>query len=94
MARTWDMMPPEVRRLYHDKLNPSLEYMDSMIRNANKPEVVAAVILKALCAKRMKIRDVGGKDVRMMPFLQRVLGENLFEMMVISSQKLPKPDWR
>ena len=94
MAKTWDMMPPEVRKLYYEKLNPSLEYMDSMIQNANKPEVVAAVILKALRAKRMKIRYVGGKDVRMMPFLQRFLGENLFEKMVIGSQKLPKPDWR
>lgn len=94
MAKTWQMMTPEVRELYYDKLNPSLEYMDSMIQNASKPVVVARVILKALRAKKMKIRYVGGRDVRMMPFLQRFLGENLFEKMVIGSQKLPRPDFK
>jgi NAD(P)-dependent dehydrogenase (short-subunit alcohol dehydrogenase family) len=93
MAKTWDTMPEEVRALYYEKLNPSLEYMDNMIQQANPPEVVAEVVLKALKAKTMRIRYVGGKDVRFMPFLQRVLGENLFEKLMITIQKLPKPDW-
>lgn len=93
MAKTWDMMPEAVRELYYEKLNPSLEYMDNMIQQANPPEVVAKVILKALHAKNMRIRYVGGKDVRFMPFLQRLLGENLFEKLMITVQKLPKPDW-
>jgi NAD(P)-dependent dehydrogenase (short-subunit alcohol dehydrogenase family) len=93
MAKTWGMMPEAVRELYYEKLNPSLEYMDNMIQQANPPEVVAEVILKALNAKNMRIRYVGGKDVRLMPFLQRLLGENLFEKLMITVQKLPKPDW-
>jgi len=93
MAKTWEMMPNYVRELYYDKLNPSMEYMQSMIKAANPPEVVAKVILKALKAKKMRIRYVGGKDVQMMPFLQKVLGENLFEWMMIKVQKLPSPDW-
>lgn len=93
MAKTWDMMPADVKELYYEKLNPSLEYMDSMIQKANPPEVVAKVILKALKAKKMKIRYVGGKDVRFMPFLQGILGENLFEKLILSVQKIPKPDW-
>jgi NAD(P)-dependent dehydrogenase (short-subunit alcohol dehydrogenase family) len=93
MAKTWDMMPEAVRELYYEKLNPSLEYMDNMIQQANPPEVVAKVILKALNAKKMRIRYVGGKDVRFMPFLQRLLGENLFEKLMITIQKLPKPEW-
>jgi NAD(P)-dependent dehydrogenase (short-subunit alcohol dehydrogenase family) len=92
MAKTWDMMPPEVRQAYHDKLNPSMEYMSNMIQQANPPEVVAKVIVKALYVKKMRIRYVGGKDVQMMPFLQTVLGENLFEKMMIAVQKMPKPD--
>lgn len=92
MARTWDRMPPEVREAYYDKLNPSMEYMSNMIQQANPPEVVAKVIVKALYAKKMRIRYVGGRDVRMMPFLQRLLGENLFEKMMIAIQKMPKPD--
>jgi NAD(P)-dependent dehydrogenase (short-subunit alcohol dehydrogenase family) len=92
MAKTWDTMPPEVRKVYYDKLNPSMEYMSNMIQQANPPEVVAKVIVKALYAKKMKIRYVGGKDVQMMPFLQTILGENLFEKLMIAVQKMPKPD--
>lgn len=92
MARTWDRMPPEVKAAYYDKLNPSMEYMSNMIQQANPPEVVAKVIVKTLYAKKMRIRYVGGKDVQLMPFLQRLLGENLFEKMMIAVQKMPKPD--
>jgi len=91
MAKTWETMPQLVRDLYYDKLNPSMEYMSNMIQAANPPEVVAKVILKALKVKKMRIRYVGGKDVIMMPFLQSVLGENLFEKMMIAVQKMPKP---
>jgi len=93
MAKTWERMPDHVRELYYSKLNPSMEYMQNMIKAANPPEVVAKVIVKALKAKKMKIRYVGGKDVQMIPFLQKILGENLFEKMMLSVQKLPKPDW-
>lgn len=92
MAKTWDSMPAEVRKAYYDKLNPSMEYMSNMIQQANPPEVVAKVIVKALHAKKMRIRYVGGKDVQLMPFLQTILGENLFEKMMIAVQKMPKPD--
>lgn len=92
MAKTWATMPDAVRNLYYDKLNPSLEYMDNMIQGSNKPEVIARVILKALNAKKMRIRYVGGKDVKMMPFLQKILGENLFEKIMLAVQKMPKPE--
>ena len=93
MAKTWNTMPDYVRDLYYTKLNPSLEYMQNMIKAANPPEVVAEVILKALKTKKMRIRYVGGKDVQMIPFLQKVLGENLFEKLMQSVQKLPKSDF-
>ncbi|NMC14951.1 MAG: SDR family NAD(P)-dependent oxidoreductase, partial [Chloroflexi bacterium] len=92
MAKTWAMMPDVVRDLYYEKLKPSLEYMDNMIQASNKPEVIAKVIVKALNVKKMKIRYVGGKDVKMMPFLQKILGENLFEKIMLAVQKMPKPE--
>ena len=88
MAKTWDTMPQHIRELYYDKLNPSLEFMDNIIGSANKPEVVARVILKALYAKKMKIRYVAGADVKYLPFLQRFLGENRFEWLMLKVQKL------
>jgi NAD(P)-dependent dehydrogenase (short-subunit alcohol dehydrogenase family) len=88
MAKTWDTMPQNIRDTYYDKLNPSLEFMNTMIRNSNKPEVVAKVIIKALYAKKMKIRYVAGADVKFLPFLQRFLGENKFEQLLLRIQKL------
>jgi len=88
MAKTWNMMPGNIREIYYEKLNPALEYMSNMMAKSNQPEVVAKVIVKALYARKMKIRYVGGKDVRFMPFLQRFLGENLFEKMILKAQKL------
>ena len=90
MRKTWERMPDEVRELYYEKLKVPLGYMNNMLKNKNKPEDVAKVIRKALYAKRMKIRYMGGKDVQIMPFLQRFLGENLFERMMLKVQKMPK----
>ena len=91
MAKTWEMMPTHVRDLYYDKLKVPLEYMSNMMKVMSPPEDVAKVILKALKAKRMKIRYMAGKGVKMMPFLQRFLGENLFERMLLKVQKMPRP---
>ncbi len=90
MRKTWERMPDEVRELYYEKLKVPLGYMNNMLKNKNSPDDVAKVIRKALYAKRMKIRYMGGKDVQIMPFLQRFLGENLFERMMLKVQKMPK----
>lgn len=87
-AKNWDSMPKNIKSIYYDKLNPSLEFMNSMIQNANKPEMIAKVIIKALYAKKMKIRYIAGKDVQFLPFLQRLLGENLFETLLLKIQRL------
>ncbi|MGC9781302.1 MAG: SDR family oxidoreductase [Candidatus Heimdallarchaeota archaeon] len=92
MAKTWERMPQHVKDLYYEKLKIPLEYMNDMIKNKSPPEMVAKVILKALNARKMKIRYIAGKDVQMMPLLQKMLGENLFEKMLLKVQKMPKPD--
>ena len=86
--KTWDPMPDTVRDAYYDKLNPSLEFMNGMISQANPPEDVAKVILKALKARKMKIRYIAGKDVRLLPSVQRLLGENAFEKVMLKVQKI------
>lgn len=88
MKKTWETMSPDIQALYYDKLNPSLEFMSNMIGNASKPEVVAKVIIKALYSRKMKIRYCAGNDVKFLPFLQRILGENLFEKLILKIQKL------
>ena len=59
-----------------------------MIKTASEPEVVAKVIVKALNAKKMKIRYLAGPTVRMMGPMQRILGENRFEALMAKMQKL------
>lgn len=91
MRKTWEMMKPGIKELYYDKLNPALDMMNKMITNPNPPELVAKKIVKVLNKKKMKIRYIAGKDVRFLPFMQKVLGENLFEKMILKMQKLDKP---
>ena len=94
MAKTWERMPQEVRDLYYDKLKVPIEYMNDMMASMSPPRDVAKVILKALKARKMKIRYMAGKGVKTMPLMQRVLGENLFEKMILKVQKMPKPDFK
>ncbi len=87
-ARTWARMPQEVRDIYYEKLSPALDSMQAMIGAASDPEDIARAIVKVLRRRRMKIRYTVGKDVAFMPFLQRVLGENMFERLILAGLKL------
>jgi len=88
MAKTWDMMPPHIKDVYYEKLKPSLEYMAQSLVNPDDPALVAEVINKALNAKKMRMRYIAGTQVKMMPFAQRLLGEDRFEHMIIKTAKL------
>jgi NAD(P)-dependent dehydrogenase (short-subunit alcohol dehydrogenase family) len=85
--KTWEAMGPVVREAYYDKINPTLEFMNSVIDTAEEPEEVAKVILKALNAKKMKIRYMA-KSVAWQAAVQRLLGEDAFESMMMKGMKL------
>ena len=85
--KTWDRMGEEVKRVYYDKINPCLAYMNSVIDKADEPEEVAKVIIDALNAKKMKIRYMA-KSVSWQAALQRLIGENAFEDMMMKGMKL------
>ncbi|MGN0446054.1 MAG: SDR family NAD(P)-dependent oxidoreductase [Acutalibacteraceae bacterium] len=86
--RTWAYQLPGIKEIYYPKIGKSLDFIDSMIKTASKPEVVAKVIVKALNAKKMKIRYLAGPTVLMMGPMQRILGENRFEALMAKMQKL------
>ncbi len=90
-AETWAQMPQYVQDLYQEKIKASIEVMKKGLVNARPPEEVAAVILKALKAKKMRIRYIAGNDVRMVPFFQRLLGEDAFESMLQKTLQLLPP---
>ena len=88
-AKAWDRMGQEVKEAYYDKINPTLEFMNSVIDKADEPIDVAKVILKALKAKKMKIRYMA-KSVSWQAGVQRLIGENAFESMMMKGMKLKK----
>lgn len=85
--KTWNRMGEEIKAVYYDKLSPSLNFINSVIDKADEPADVAAVIVKALNAKKMKIRYMA-KSVAWQAAAQRLLGENAFEGMMQKGMKL------
>jgi len=85
--KTWDRMGDYIKTVYFDKLSPSLNFINSVIDKADEPADVAAVIVKALNDKKMKIRYMA-KSVVWQAGAQRVLGENAFETMMQKGMKL------
>jgi hypothetical protein len=86
--KTWSRMPPHVRELYRPKLGPTLAAMRNGLEKADPPEVLAELIYKALRAKKMKMRYVGGRGTSGLVIMQNLLGENLSESIVKSALKL------
>lgn len=87
--KTWDRMGDEIKKVYYDKLAPSLDFINSVIDQAEEPEEVAKVILKALNARKMKIRYMAKSSAWQAP-VQRLIGENAFEKMMAKGMKLIK----
>ena len=85
--KTWERMGQEVKDAYYEKINPSLEFMNSVVDKADEPIDVAKVILKALTAKKMKIRYMAD-SVKWQAGVQRLIGENAFEDMMMKGMKL------
>ena len=85
--KTWERMGKEVKDAYYDKINPSLEFMNSVVDKADEPIDVAKVILKALNTKKMKIRYMAD-SVKWQAGVQRLIGENAFENMMMKGMKL------
>ncbi len=88
MKKTWDRMPDFVRDLYKPKLEFAQSIMTEQLNHADPPIVLAEIILKALKAKKMKMRYAGGTGADKLPMAVRLLGEDRFEKMVIKNLKL------
>ena len=85
--KNWDRMGKGVRDAYYDKISPSLEFINKNIENAEEPEEMAKVIMKALNDKKMKIRYGSKQNAWMEPVI-RLLGEDRFERMMMKGMKL------
>jgi NAD(P)-dependent dehydrogenase (short-subunit alcohol dehydrogenase family) len=88
LEKTWDRMPPHVKELYRPKLGATLAAMHDGLVKADPPDVLAELIYKALQAKKMKMRYVGGRGTASLVMMQSLLGENLAESIVKNALKL------
>jgi NAD(P)-dependent dehydrogenase (short-subunit alcohol dehydrogenase family) len=88
LEKTWSRMPAFVQELYRPKLGPTLEAMREGLEKADPPEVLAALILKVLQSKTMKMRYVGGRGTTPLVVMNNLLGENLTESVIRKALKL------
>lgn len=88
LEKTWSRMPSQVQELYRPVLGPTLTAMREGLEKADPPELLAELIYKALQAKKMKMRYVGGRGTSALVIMQKLLGENLSERVIKNALKL------
>jgi len=90
MEISWSKMTPESVRIYRDTIGPTNEWLSEQIVNAIPPEQIADKIYKVHGKKKMKIRYGGGSMAEMLSVTEGILGENLFEKILMKMMKVPK----
>ena len=81
-ASIWDRTTPEMRHRYEAKLRPITEHLGRMLLTANDPDYVTDRVLKLVDVSRLKPRYMVGKEVHLLPALQRLLSERAFEKLI------------
>jgi hypothetical protein len=71
-----------MRRRYEAKLRPITEHLGRMLLTANDPDYVTDRVLKLVDVSRLKPRYMVGKEVRLLPALQKLLSERAFEKLI------------
>jgi len=75
-------IPPELEPVYGEVVEKMGRVLEETAKRGVAPDVVAAVIERALGARRMKARYLVGRDARMMLTMRRVLPDLWFDRMV------------
>lgn len=81
-ASIWERTSPEMRKRYEAKLRPITDHLGKMLLTANDPDYVTDNVLKLVHVHRLKPRYMVGKEVRLLPALQRLLSESAFERLI------------
>lgn len=81
-ASIWDKTPPDLRRRYEAKLRPITDHLGKMLLTANDPEYVTEGVLKLVDVPKLKPRYMVGKEVKLLPAMQRLLSEMAFERLI------------
>ena len=81
-ASIWERTSPEMRKRYEAKLRPITEHLGKMLLTANDPDYVTDRVLEAVDVRKLNPRYMVGKEVRLLPTLQRLLSETAFERLI------------
>jgi NAD(P)-dependent dehydrogenase (short-subunit alcohol dehydrogenase family) len=81
-ASIWERTSPEMRKRYEAKLRPITEHLGKMLLDANDPDYVTDRVLRLVDVRRLKPRYMVGKEVRLLPAMQKLLTETAFERLI------------
>jgi len=81
-ARIWERTPPEIRRRYEAKIRPITDDLGRRLLDSNDPGVITDEVLELVDVANLKPRYMVGKEVKMLPLMQRLLSESGFERLI------------
>jgi len=81
-ARIWERTPPEIRRRYEAKIRPITDDLGRRLLDSNDPGVITDEVLELVDVASLKPRYMVGKEVKMLPLMQRLLSETAFERLI------------
>ena len=81
-ARIWERTPPEIRSRYEAKIRPITDDLGRRLLDSNDPDAITDEVLALVDAPVLKPRYMVGKEVKMLPLMQRLLSESAFERLI------------
>jgi len=81
-ASIWERTSPEMRKRYEAKLRPITDHLGKMLLTANDPDYVTDSVLRLVDVRKLKPRYMVGKEVRLLPAMQKLLSEAAFERLI------------
>ena len=81
-AVIWDKTSAALRQRYEAKLRPVTDQLGRMLLTANEPDAVTDQVLKLIDVPTLKPRYMVGKEVKLLPLMQRLLSESAFEKLI------------
>jgi NAD(P)-dependent dehydrogenase (short-subunit alcohol dehydrogenase family) len=81
-AVIWERTSAPLRQRYESKLRPVTDHLGRMLLTANEPDAVTEEVLKLVDVPTLKPRYMVGKEVKLVPLMQRLLSESAFEKLI------------
>jgi NAD(P)-dependent dehydrogenase (short-subunit alcohol dehydrogenase family) len=81
-AAIWAKTSAPLRQRYESSLRPVTDHLGRMLLDANEPEAVTEEVLKLVDVPVLRPRYMVGKEVKLLPLMQRLLSESSFERLI------------